>query len=205
MIDYNQYSHLFSLPWNIENHERKTWDYMKVFLNRGCVFFDIGCQKGIFSEGVLNLFQENCNVFGFDVLEHPDISELKNKFSNFYFNNFAVGNGEEVDCMICYDTNTFVEKQKTITLDNFCLEKSINKIDFIKIDVDGCELSILQGSKNTLMKHSPVVMIEMVNSEEDHKRLRIKNDNRSKCIDVLKQYGYKGIGFTNEINYFFKK
>lgn len=205
MIDYNQYSHLFSLPWSIEYHEKKTWDYMKVFLNPGCVFFDIGCQKGIFSNGVLELFKENCSVFGFDVLQHPDILELQNKFPNFLFTNSAVGNGEDVDCMICYDTNTFVEKQNTITLDDFCLKNNINKIDFIKIDVDGCEQSILEGSKNTLINYSPVIMIEMVNSAEDHERLRIKNDNKDNCINLLKQYGYKSIGVTNDINYFFKK
>lgn len=205
MINYNEYSHLFNAPWSIEYHERITWDYVKVFLNSGCVFFDIGCQKGIFSEGVLNLLKENCSVYGFDVLQHPEILDLQKKFSNFKFTNSAVGNGEDIECMINYDTDTFVENEKTISLDDFCDQNNISKVDFIKIDVDGCEQSVLNGCKNILRTQSPILMIEMVNTEEDHKRLKIEMDNKEKCRNILYQHGYKDIGVTNQINYFFKK
>lgn len=35
------------------------------------------------------------------------------------------------------------------------------KIDFIKIDVEGHEESLIEGSKKTIIKHSPIVLIEM--------------------------------------------
>lgn len=205
MVNYSEYSHLFNAPWSIEYHEKITWDYVKLFLNSGCVFFDIGCQKGIFSEGVLNLLKENCSVYGFDVLQHPEILDLQEKFSNFKFINSAVGDGEDIECMINYDTDTFVENEKSISLDDFCIQNQIDKVDFIKIDVDGCEQSVLNGCKNILRTQSPILMIEMVNTEEDHKRLKIEMDNKEKCRNILYQYGYKDIGVTNQINYFFKK
>tara|TARA_R110000868_G_scaffold28093_1_gene105738 strand:+ start:3033 stop:3653 length:621 start_codon:yes stop_codon:yes gene_type:complete len=205
MIDYSKYSHLFNDPWNIEYHEKKTWDYMKVFLNRGCVFFDVGCQKGIFSEGVIDLLKDDCSVYGFDVLEHPSIVKLRKRFSNFKFINSAIGTGEIIACMIDYNTNTFVENQKSLSLDEFCLQNKVNNVDFIKIDVDGCEYKILEGSKNILKKYSPVLMIEMVNSEDDCNRLRIESTNQKKCKDFLKEYNYKIIGVKDDINYFFKK
>lgn len=205
MLNYKDYSHLFNSPWTIHWHEKDTWDYMKLFLNSECVFFDVGCQKGIFSEGVINSFGNNCKVFGFDVLEHPDIKELERKFSNFKFTNTAVGNGKEIDCMISYDANIFADKQSTIALDDFCSENKINKLDFIKIDVDGGEVSVLEGSQRILQEYSPVLMIEIVNSDEDRKRLRLNNDNKEQCNNILKGYGYNLIEVKNDINYFFKK
>ena len=37
------------------------------------------------------------------------------------------------------------------TIDTFCLSKNITCIDFLKIDVEGHELSVLQGAKNMLL------------------------------------------------------
>ena len=48
MTNYQDYSHLFRGNWSIYNEEKPTWDVVKSFLNPGCVFFDIGCQKGIY-------------------------------------------------------------------------------------------------------------------------------------------------------------
>lgn len=36
------------------------------------------------------------------------------------------------------------------TLDNFCIQQNIARIDFLKLDVEGHEISVLQGAKNML-------------------------------------------------------
>jgi len=36
-----------------------------------------------------------------------------------------------------------------------------NNIDFIKIDVEGAEINVLRGAKNTIMKNLPVIMLEI--------------------------------------------
>jgi len=46
-------------------------------------------------------------------------------------------------------------------LDSFIKEKNINCVDFIKIDVDGYEADILEGSKNTLAKFKPIIGFEV--------------------------------------------
>lgn len=38
------------------------------------------------------------------------------------------------------------------SLDSFCTEKNINKIDFLKIDVEGHEFSVLKGASNLLQE-----------------------------------------------------
>ncbi len=39
---------------------------------------------------------------------------------------------------------------KTETLENFCIDKKINSIDFIHMDVQGAELIVLEGAKETI-------------------------------------------------------
>ena len=70
------------------------------------------------------------------------------------------------------------------TLDSF----GLTNVDFVKIDVDGFEVPLLNGAKQTLMKNNPVINIEM------------KRDKRSnvvrKCESILKDLGYKFIKRT---------
>ena len=49
----------------------------------------------------------------------------------------------------------------TDTLDNYCFKNNIVDIKFIKIDVEGMELDILNGSENTINKFDPSIFIEV--------------------------------------------
>lgn len=47
-----------------------------------------------------------------------------------------------------------------ITLDDFCAKQSINRIDLIKIDVEGHEFEVLTGAKKTIEKKRPIIYME---------------------------------------------
>lgn len=215
MTDYQTYSDLFQGEWSIHKEEKPTWDLVKTFLNPGCVFFDIGCQKGIYSRGVIDLFGENCSVYGFDVLEHPEIIELENQNKNFKFTNSAVGDGKTLeDCIVHYDTNTKLTNQQTISLDQFCKINKIKKIDFIKIDVDGLQDKVIVGSVQVLKNMNPILVIEMNHNigydnqnAEMMEKLIDSSDNKSDKIVLkyLKKYNYKCITVKNGSNCFFIK
>jgi len=49
----------------------------------------------------------------------------------------------------------------SITLDAFCKQHDISKIDFIKIDTDGHELNILKGAKDIINQHKPSIIFEI--------------------------------------------
>jgi hypothetical protein len=63
--------------------------------------------------------------------------------------------------------------------------EDLEKLDFIKIDVDGFDFKVLQGSKNIIIKHKPVIFIEL--GEID------LNKNGDSVMDI--------INFFNDINY----
>lgn len=47
-----------------------------------------------------------------------------------------------------------------ITLDEWATQNTLVRLDFVKIDVDGYEIDVVEGGTKTLSKHSPVIMME---------------------------------------------
>ncbi|MFN2555831.1 MAG: FkbM family methyltransferase [Nitriliruptorales bacterium] len=49
----------------------------------------------------------------------------------------------------------------TQTLDGLAAEQGIDRLDFVKLDVEGAELRVLVGADGTLRRHRPVVLCEI--------------------------------------------
>lgn len=49
----------------------------------------------------------------------------------------------------------------SITLDDFCRQRNINRIDLIKIDTEGHELRVMKGARETLRCFLPLVIFEL--------------------------------------------
>ena len=72
-------------------------------------------------------------------------------------------------------------------LDNI---KFNNKIGFIKIDVEGHELEVIEGAKNTIVKNMPVLLIEI---EKRHTKEPVENS-----INHIKKIGYECFFLMNK-------
>jgi len=48
-----------------------------------------------------------------------------------------------------------------VTLDQFCLENGIQRVDLIKIDTDGHEYKVLKGARKTIKRYLPYVVFEI--------------------------------------------
>lgn len=53
------------------------------------------------------------------------------------------------------------EKALKLTLDQFVEKHNLDKIDLIKLDVDGNEIDILKGAKETFKKFQPILLVEL--------------------------------------------
>jgi FkbM family methyltransferase len=50
----------------------------------------------------------------------------------------------------------------TVTLHSFCHAADIQKIDLIKIDVEGCEAAVLRGMGPDLLRSGPTILVEIL-------------------------------------------
>lgn len=124
-------------------------------------------------------------TFGSKVIAfEPLIDVYKELLENIKLNdaevvayNVAVGNGEEINGhtdrnMFSFGGDTQV---KTVRLDDY----SFDRVDLLKIDVEGFEFEVLQGAKNMITKYKPKIIIETHST-----------DLRYVCNEFLSSLGY---------------
>lgn len=82
--------------------------------------------------------------------------------------------------IIADDNTGFNQKFKVKMQNPDFLFEQLNKIDFIKIDVEGYESTVFENMKSTINKHKPLIQSELSGAK-----------NRSKVIFILEQAGYE--------------
>lgn len=104
--------------------------------------------------------------------------------------------------MIDEGGSSYIDKTKgeveveMMTLDSFIESNNINKIDILKLDIEGAEFEALKGAKEVLTRIKPrIIMIEII----DH-LLKRYGSSASAVFDLLKGYGYKSYRFENNGN-----
>ena len=76
-------------------------------------------------------------------------------------------------------------KVKCVTLDSWVKEKTLTKIDFIKIDVEGFEFEVLSGMTQVLKNLGPILFIEV-----DDDNLKTQGSSAAELLDFIKKFGY---------------
>jgi FkbM family methyltransferase len=82
-----------------------------------------------------------------------------------------------------------VENELTVEvmrLDDLEFVKTIDRIDLIKIDVEGYEVNVLKGARSVLIKHHPALFIEV-----DDNNLRQLGYSAAELLTFLTEVGYK--------------
>tara|TARA_B100000900_G_scaffold191437_1_gene162082 strand:- start:263 stop:1138 length:876 start_codon:yes stop_codon:yes gene_type:complete len=119
-------------------------------------------------------FFPNSKIYAFDIDKNECEKLNKSAKKGLKFYPFALGKKNEIrkfyvtnkpECSSLYKPNEKLLKLynnlsgallkdtkdiQTITLDEFCEKETIKYLDFIKIDVQGAELDVLQGAKKSL-------------------------------------------------------
>ena len=184
---------------------------IKNLKSKNPIVFDVGCYIGNFSKNLqkkLSLSKKSFYLFDANPMlkvknfnYYNEVFSNKIQMTNFHLNEFFPSSGSslEVDTkkdlmwnftrkLITLSLNKKFKsiKVKTNTLDHFCKEKKINKIDILKIDVEGSELKVLEGSKKILHK-THIVQIEILQNKKKFQ------ERKEQVINLLKQYNFTKI------------
>lgn len=155
----------------------KQWenDLMSIaekYLKDDSVIFDVGANIGTWSIG---LAKGNRKIYSFEPLYTSFLALCGNVFINKLENSINVFNYALTDDVtqkytMKYDTgnvgycmlqNTDESTVSLLTLDSL----KLNKLDFMKVDVEGHEINVLKGGTDTIQKFRPVIMFECWNHE----------------------------------------
>lgn len=172
-----------SLPMtflNIQTYETAEMNVILKIIKSGDVVFDIGANIGWYTLSVL-FKHPGTAVYSFEPIESSceylkknlelngqDTDKIfnfgfsdENKMIKFYFDiNYAMASS----MVNLKESNTAVGEECIVKrLDDFVSSlPSLNKIDFIKCDVEGAEFFVFKGAIETIKKYKPIIFSEML-------------------------------------------
>lgn len=157
-------------------YEKKTIELIKKLLDRSSVFFDVGANIGSISLPVAKLtgatiyaFEPSHFVFNFlkENVQQNSISSIvvnevavhstHNRKLNFFATDQKYGGSS---LLPVYNQDSY--EVHSVSLDEYCKERNIHKIDVLKIDVQGHESEVLKGCQSLLKeKKIRAIIFEM--------------------------------------------
>ncbi len=75
---------------------------------------------------------------------------------------------------------------KVVSLDAYCISRGIDKIDFIKIDVEGMEPEVIKGAEAILEKYRPILYFETLPNIEETRGFPVFTE----IANILKKLNY---------------
>ena len=128
--------------------------------------FDVGANVGYYTILFSQLAPQG-RVFAFEPTTTATMlrENLKhNNVQNAEVHELALGlrTGDREDRIYrVWGTEGEVKTYPFYRLDDFANEHAIRRIDCLKIDVDSFDFEVLRGAERTLLKHSPVIVVEL--------------------------------------------
>lgn len=154
---------------------------VKKLVNTGDICLDVGANFGWYTFLMASKCGTGGAVYAFEPMPSAYASlaknyELANRPDNIFINNCGLG-----DSTGTFEINMFEGFSsghaslssdaapvsaafdcELITLDDYLTDKSISRIDFVKVDIEGAELMFLKGAERLFAGgNQPVILIEM--------------------------------------------
>ena len=157
--------------------------HLSLFVNKGDVCLDVGANLGTYAFYLANIVGETGQVFAFE--PHPDTyaglaaNMTKAGLTNVQPYNVGMSDQEGTAELFvpqrvglpshgrahlhspqAQEAGERIEVQLT-TVDAFCTQHKLARVDFIKMDIEGAELLALRGAVETIGAYRPKLLLEI--------------------------------------------
>ncbi len=189
-------------------YELETLECLQRCITKDMVVFEIGANIGSHSFEIAQLLQDGSGtLYCFEPTDYAFKKLIKNHslnhFTNIIFEKLALSDREEIQNLTpasSLDTvafsaswdikdgsskNTMQQEIIFKKLDTYIQENSITKVDLLKIDVDGYELKIIKGGRQTISTFKPIIIIELSEC-----LLHYVGDTLEELLSLLHNLGY---------------
>ncbi len=156
--------------------EEQSTQAVKRLVKHGDIVLDVGANIGYYSVLLSKLVGDKGKVLCFEPTEHYRTVLNMNLEANYIHNAevfpFGLSNkNQQLEIQIGSSSASLhnpgslpSERNELITLrtlDNFMENRCLERIDFIKVDIDGHEPLFLEGAWKTLEKYNPLILLEI--------------------------------------------
>lgn len=198
-------------------HEQDVEKFITGFLQHGDVVLDVGAQIGMFTAIASQLIGPDGRLLAFepDEKNHRDLQSTRsrNRLDNVtivnaglsdavgeatfhrpdgawgsFMDGGAGGDGASITRDFFKNSTIKTFTIQTQTIDHVVEERGLERLDLIKIDVDGPEVTILRGASRTLATLKPAVMVEASRFYKEH------GTSVDELFGILKEHGYQIYG-----------
>jgi len=195
------------IGWKIyylKSFEKEETSLIRRIAKKDWICFDIGANVGYYSLLFASLCK-NGEIHSFEPLPPCyhllSANILLNNLNNIRVNNFALSNYSglaKFSVSQKWETSSFIHTERdpleeiiqveVCRLDDYVIDNSIERIDFMKIDVEGAEKLVLEGSLETLSKKElkpKMCLMELYDLNFIHYHTSI-----DEIVKFLNSYGY---------------
>lgn len=182
-LGFYLYSSRFHLFYTSPNH------IIANALFEGNVFIDVGAASGEMLNIARGAIGNNGQIFGFEP-RNEAFDFLNQMFDRFGFSNISLFNSlvgdkdEVIDFFVDSDhpesssvfrewrtgitDNIECRSQQMVSLDSWAEKIKPNRVDLLKIDVEGAEPQVIAGAISLILKTQPTILLEIraINTEE---------------------------------------
>lgn len=155
---------------------REAWDvfHAKTLVSPGCVILDVGANFGHYAITLAETARRECVVHAFEPFP-PNIRRLRTNIELNHLHQIVHIHPTALSDTITSRTmRTRADNSgaahlsedsegcavNVTTLDSFCKQQKITRLDFMKIDVEGEEERLLRGGVEAIGKFKPVMQVE---------------------------------------------
>jgi len=202
------------LQRSIKRNDEQEINLVKKFIKSGSDSIDVGVYRGVYSYE-MSKYSEKVHSFEPNPIIFKYINKNLKKFiKNIHLYNFALSNQNktinlkipirnsnsnkeifeeyyEMGKATIHNENNFENYEnfeiQTKKIDELNFD---NKISFIKIDVEGHELEVIEGAKNTIKRDKPVLLVEI---EKQYTKKEV-----AESINFINSLGYKSYFFNKK-------
>jgi len=201
-------------------YDRWLTNFLKAHISEGSVCWDIGTERGWFTLLMANLVGPSGRVDAFEAFP-PNFNKLQNNVTqnNFHWvkaNNLAISDKKGTmyfvppsndithninylqDCSgVGYLTDKPTAsciKVSTISIDQYAELYPLERLDLIKIDIEGAEYAALVGAEKVVRRFRPKIVIEY-----NRESARRAGSSIEKLDDLLNIYGYDRYTFYTQL------
>jgi FkbM family methyltransferase len=199
----------------IPSYELNNINFINNYLQKDMTAIDIGAHIGLLSviisqkigknskcysfeptPSTFGLLKQTIKINGKENVVTPFQMAVSDKVgkTKFYITDIEAHNSNSLSVSHRENANEHPVDIDVTTIDAFVKQNNLSQLDFLKIDAEGAEYAVLKGSKESIEKFRPLILLAI------HPQF-VKNfgDNLSSIWDFLSQYNYKVIYMSEEV------